>query len=97
MPGGSFFVQQSAFGTRRAHLLAAPGSQRGKSDPPAWTDDAAVALDDPNDSPGIGGQADANVLTAREGWGGQPGHGPRSPSSLILRPSSGPGPSSWVP
>jgi len=23
-----------------------------------------------------GGQADSNVLTAREGWGGQPGHGP---------------------
>src|SRR5689334_9149690 len=36
--------------THRAHLLAAPGSRCGKSDPSAWTDDAAVALDDPDDS-----------------------------------------------
>ena len=45
MPGGSFFVQQSAFATRRAHLLAAPGSnvenrtlRHGLTMPPSpWT------------------------------------------------------------
>jgi len=29
-----------------------------------------------------GGQADSNVLTAREGSGGQPGHGPGGQRSL---------------
>ena len=81
MPGGSFFVQQSAFATR-------PASGRRCRTP---------ELSDASETNPCGGQADANVLTAREGWGGQPGHGPRSPSSLVLRPSSVPGPSSWVP
>src|SRR5688572_2136283 len=36
--------------TYRASLLAAPGSQRGKSAPSAWTDGHDVALGDPRDS-----------------------------------------------
>ncbi len=44
------FVASAQKWPHRASLLAAPGSRRGKSAPPAWTDEAAVALDDPYDS-----------------------------------------------